>query len=110
MAKVWIVYRPVLNYEESIRNYLAFANEQDAQRAAQRINDFFADFCRRLERLPDPNEHGISNDEFSKRFDRHQDVINKAKWPFGISFEYDIGHIGNVVEVMEMRLIGARDA
>lgn len=110
MAKVWIVYRPILNYEESIENYLAFAAEADANAAAKRINDFQVAVRARVARLPDISEDGISDDEFVKRMGRRDKAIKNAKWPFGFSFEYDLDHIGNVVEVMELRLVGAKNA
>lgn len=105
MAKVWIVYRPILDYEESIQNYLAFRTEDAAKAAAQRMNEFHAALRERLDALPDCFEHDISDDEHAKRWERREKIIEKAKWPFGVSLRYDLGHSGTVVEVMSIPLL-----
>ena len=105
MKKVWVIVRPVMDYEDSLGVVAAARNKAEAQAGAKRVNAYFHAMRKRLARMPDPFEDGISDEEHSDRWDRRHKAITGARWPFGHSFESDLGQSGDVAVVMAVPLV-----
>ncbi|KTT21872.1 hypothetical protein [Pseudacidovorax intermedius] len=110
MKKAWVIVRPVIGYEDSLEVVAAALTKGEADAAARRVNAFFHSLQKRLARMPDPFEDGISDEEHSDRWDRRHKAITGARWPFGYSFESDLGQSGDVAIVKAVPFVtgGAR--
>lgn len=105
MKKAWVVVRPCLDYEDSLSVIAVAMTKDDADAAADRINAFFQALRGRLEKMPDPFAHEISDEEHERRWDARQKVISRARWPYGHSFESDLSSGGKVAVVMDAPLV-----
>lgn len=107
LTQVWLVYRPVHDYEESETPYFVCLTEQEAKACADKMNSFLD---RLAKRLPSTDNSGEWTEEWQARWDRRQAILDKARWPFGIDLSGDIYQAGrtNTVEVKPLKVIDMR--
>lgn len=98
---VYLVYRQREYYDGGMQPYMVFGDEPEATQAAEKMNGFHRRLRERIERL-DVFEDGISDDEYGRRSDKRQRMLDRARWPFGISLTYDINDVGPIVAVMPL--------
>lgn len=81
MKTVWLVYNNREYYDGGVDPLLMCHSEQDASRAAERINAF----ARRLRERIDTLEvfaDGISEEEHERRWEKRRSMLQRARWPF----------------------------
>jgi hypothetical protein len=87
MKKIYILYRPVLDYEESESSYLACKTLEQAQTVrAEIISE-----CNKIASQLIYEWGEISDDEYVEFHMRNQEVLGSAKWPYGLKqLKYDL--------------------
>ena len=93
--KVWAVYRPVNCPEESETVYFACLTEAQADHCAAKMNAYLRRFSDRLPPLP----WDINSPEFDAAYTKREQIVKKARWPFGIDLGWDAGHSEVVKEI-----------
>ncbi len=80
---VWLVYNDREYYNGGADPLLVCHGEQDANRAAERINAF----ARRLRERTDALQvfaDGISDEEHGRRWEKRRAMLQRARWPLGL--------------------------
>jgi hypothetical protein len=81
----YLVYRPVMDYEESMNPYFICMTQKEADDAVRKMHKF----CERLiNRLPKNNQE-LSYEEWSAIDDHQRKILREAKWPFGVDLSDD---------------------
>jgi hypothetical protein len=83
MNEAFLVYRPVMDYEESLVPYLIFKSGRSAAAAVKRMRDYAQAI---QEKIPEYDS------ESETWWDDRMAVVKAAKWPFGIDLSGDIGY------------------
>lgn len=102
--KAYLVYKPVMDYEESIEPYFICKTLEEANKRKDRI----IKFCKTLHnKLPIcPNVNDESTDEQWTKWGEIENTIRlmiaEAKYPYGLDLRYESSHFedGGFVDVM----------
>ncbi len=99
-VSAFLVYRPVLDYEESLTPYFVCATKEEADIAAARMNAFLTRVSKRFPSI----DHSLEAGEWCRLNDQRTQRLNKVRWPFGIDLRDDMCDYGfhNVVQVMTL--------
>lgn len=97
--QMWLVYTPAYAYESSEQPHLICPDEGTANTCRDKINGYVE---RLKERLPDMHEKDEA--KYFKNWDKRTAILAKAKWPYGISREYELNE---PVEVKSIPFRGA---
>lgn len=108
----FLVYRPVMDYEESLNPYFICATRQEAEAAAKKMCDYAQRLAKRMPEYTEEEEEKDTDGSVWVEKDTQRRVLfEKAKWPFGMNLRSDI--VGfyrltfdpSCVSVMELPLI-----
>ena len=80
---VFLVYEPGESYDGGMEPLLVCSTEQAAKHAADQITAFAARLKHRIDAL-DVWEDGIPDEEYGRRDAKRAQILQKARWPFGI--------------------------
>ncbi len=102
---VWAVFRPAHGYEESETVFFVCLTENQASHCAARMNGYLQRLSDRLPRVPDD----VDAPGFDEAYDKHEQILARARWPFGIDLRWDldIAH-ANVVQVQRLTVRSPR--
>lgn len=100
----WLVYDVGDAYEGGIDPLLVAPTRALADQAKADIERVIERVRARLERMPEPYEHGLSDDQWQTRYDAREKMLKGVRWPHGIardpwSWDFQVG-------VMELPLLG----
>ena len=107
----FLIYRPVIDYEESETAYFICDDEETAKAVVECI----VTFAKRLAaRLPQHPEDDVTDEGFElwqAVEDKRQAIIARARWPFGLDLKSDIPSMGktfdaSTVEYRPLPVIG----
>lgn len=112
LKTAFLVYRPVMNYEESMTPYFFCETKEQADAAAQKM----CDYAQRLtKKLPvytrEEEEQDTDSSVWSEKDEKRRDILAKARWPFGVNLQYDISGFydqefdPSCVQVMELPIV-----
>ncbi len=76
----FLVYRPVIQYEESIEPYLICSSKVEAETIVETVKAFLQNLFASLPESPE-----IDGPEYLEIFDKRTEIINSAQWPFGLN-------------------------
>lgn len=79
---VYLVYRPVLGYEESEECYLVCETEAAAKEIISKCFELAQKYLSKLKNIDD---NSISDEEFNKGDKFNQNLWNNIKWPYKIN-------------------------
>lgn len=82
-ATAFLVYRPVMDYEESLQPYLICDSKESAEAALGQIIKFMLRLTKRLPVYPS-DENDPDGIEWQKVDDQRRETIASAKFPFGL--------------------------
>lgn len=96
----YLVYRPVMDYEESLSPYLIFSTAGKAEKAVTTIRVYAQSV---QDKVPEYDS------ESETWWNEREAVVKAAEWPFGIDLSGDIGYgyskfNSNCIEMMELPL------
>ena len=78
--KVYLVYRPIMDYEESMQPILVAPTRERADAVAEEIRNW----CQRQERVEFPNTgDDAADDAAMDEYHAAQERIRNAAWPYG---------------------------
>lgn len=113
MKTAYLIYRPVLDYEESEIPYLISLTREDAEAIRQQMLDHANELLTQmppgstddeyeaerdgLKFFSDPEER---NDYDCEICDARRKILKEAKWPFGIDLSYDMDVYSNTMKVL----------
>lgn len=84
---VFLVFRPVLDYEDSLTPFLVC----DTQGEATAVCDQVIAYANRLiNRLPQYPSESACDDQWMAVHEKRQAILARARWPLGINLESDI--------------------
>lgn len=83
MKTVWLVYNNRAYYDGGADPLLVCNGEQDANRAAERINAFARRLRERIDALQVFADE-ISDEEHGRRWEKRRAMLQRARWPFGL--------------------------
>ena len=89
MKTAFLIYRPVMDYEESETPYFICLTKQDAEKAESEMIAFAKALMLGLESLYDEDCNLVDDDEYDKRSDRNHAKLKSVQWPFGIDLSED---------------------
>lgn len=106
MKTAYLIYRPVMDYEESMTPYFICSTKKVAERVLAKIRKWGE---RAVANMPPWAENAPENsDEANAAFDARYEYVNQLNGPFGIDFRHsDIGVYtysfpAGCVEMMEL--------
>lgn len=83
MKSIWLVCDSREYYDGGDDVLLACTTENEALRAAVRINGFARRLRERIDAL-DVFASGISGEEHARRWEKRRAILQRARWPLGI--------------------------
>lgn len=83
MKAVWLVYIERDYYDGGADPLLVCDCEQAANRAAERINAYARRLRERIDALQVFADE-ISEEEHARRWEKRRNMLQRARWPFGI--------------------------
>jgi len=115
MKTAFLLYRPVLDYEESISPHMIFTTRQAAQAALDAMIAFANRLISKFPELGDdrPDNGDYMNPKWNPYFEaieKRDAILEHAAWPYGISLRSDICTsedrplCSSVLEIMELPL------
>ena len=92
--KCWLIYRPVIDYEESLTPYLVCDTEEKAHAIVQELKNWLTVFAASLPIMPD-DESNLSDEEKS-----HFTKIHTAAFDAGC-VPYDLDQIKDEINIYD---------
>lgn len=90
MKTAFLIYRPVMDYEESETSYLICSNRKKAERAVSAMIAFAKELLASLESLYDEEGECLPDDAYFEVEQRNDIKMKNPKWPFGIGLDGDL--------------------
>jgi hypothetical protein len=85
-AKRWLIYRPVMDYEESEESYAVCDTQAEALLVVRECLEYYS---RLLESLPDVPDD-IDAPDWDEKHDERRAKVAAAVWPYGIDLSQDV--------------------
>lgn len=108
----FLVYRPVMDYEESLSPYFICETKREAEAAAQKMCEYAQQLADLMPEYTN-EEEDTDNSEWIKVDEKRAEILRKAHWPFGVNLSADISGFYKLefnpscVSVMELAFIFA---
>jgi len=83
----WLVYEKGESYDGGDTPLLLVATQGLAAQAQADIQQVVEGVRSRLQRLPDPFEDGIDDDEYAARIGKRDRMLKRVRWPHGLKRE-----------------------
>jgi len=90
MKTAFLIYRPVMDYEESETPYLLCSTSERAQEVRGEMLAFANSLLSRLKSLYDEEGEILPVEAYFEIEKRNSAKINKAKWPYKIDISGDL--------------------
>ena len=90
MKTAYLIYRPVMDYEESEESYLICKSRDRAEKVRDEMIHYAKILLQnRLESLYDEDGNTLPDAEYSVREEGNYESIKSANWPYGINLGMD---------------------
>ncbi len=86
IKNAFLVYRPVLDYEESEEAHLIALSEETAKRIVAEVQKHAEELCAKLK----PVDSEMLDKEYFRRSKHNDRVLSNAVYPYGIDYHYDL--------------------
>jgi len=83
-----LVYRPVMDYEESMEPYFICRNKHEAEAAVNYMKRFMAELIKALPEYPEDGD--AEPDLWTERDEARRRLLAGVLWPFGIDLHREI--------------------
>jgi hypothetical protein len=112
MKTAFLIYRPVLDYEESETPYLICISRERAEEVRKEILDHAQELITLMPPGSTDDEYEAERDGLKffsdsqardaydcETCDKRRNILKEAKWPYGIDLGYDMDVYSSVVEL-----------
>lgn len=103
---VFLVYRPVLQYEESMEPFVVCDTPEDAQAVVDKVMSYANRLIERLPQYPPDDEPDEDGSKWTAADDKREALVKRLRWPFGIDLRHDVCHkergetVSGLLEIM----------
>jgi hypothetical protein len=98
--KAYLIYRPVMDYEESMTPYFVTETSGSAQLMITHMIAEAKAFSKKLPSL----DQDLDDQTWSNNNDKRNDMLKKRKWAYGIDLSRDLDQLDGSVEIMELEI------
>lgn len=82
-----LIYRPVMDYEESETAYFVCSSNEVANECVRVMRAFMERLLKRLPKYPDDDESDV---EWENTDTKRRAILAKTRWPFGVDLSSEI--------------------
>lgn len=111
-ASVFLIHRPVMDYEESLKPYFVCFTRDDAEIALSQMRAFAAKLVARMPEIPSDDDDPDGSKYLAADAKRRA-ILKRARWPFGVDLSSDFDGFSTqtfnpaCVDSMELELASA---
>ena len=114
---MFLVYRPVIQYEESIEPHVICDSREEADQVKRSVYEFMQRLAKRLPKYPGDDVPDEDFALYTAVDQRRREILAKAKWPYGIDMHSDLpsgssffDSVGDCLSVMELPVVKPKRA
>jgi hypothetical protein len=116
MKSVFLIFRPVLDYEDSLTPHFVCETREQAQLIIDRVLEYAERLLRRLP-IYDPQNWAAETDPdlilYTELSGKRRAILEKARWPYGLNLESDLPGLSDmmptinhgILEIMELAFV-----
>lgn len=90
MKTAYLIYRPVMDHEESEESYLICSTKERAEEVRFEMITFCRQLLESLESLYDDSGDMLPDEQYLAAEKRNYAKMENAKWPYSVSMSFDI--------------------
>jgi hypothetical protein len=104
---MFLIYRPVMDYEESLNPYLVCSSREVAEQVVKKVRKFMDKLAAKMPEYP-PDEEDPDNSGYIAAEQKRREILDAAKWPYGLDLRWDLKGFATVefdhgrIEIMEL--------